>query len=232
MGLSRLVGIKIPTVIPKRNKGHHEVMCECTVEVDEGHLKDITMSIEYLTSLIKNTCSVHTPLELATNIYKKERLSTLRLDLNFLYHLDRASASYKSSFYEMPCFYKVQLMENQRSFEMGVVIPVRVKEALSVAGQLVFSVFTPKEIYFEDILDYAQKKTGIKLYPTVCFEDKEKLSFMLDEGMTVTEYISALSDTKELNRLGEKIKLQIRYPNVYNTYEEHYETVVVETKGV
>jgi len=221
---SKIFDINLPLIIPKRNKGHHEVMCNCSLET-KGFM-NMENIVSHLVPLVKNTCFVHTPRDVLKEILKIEDMEDLVFRMNFLYHVDRASSTFKDSFYEMSCFYKVKGMKGVRPvLEMGVTLPIRVKQPFTMLGEMIFSVIDPYEIYFEDILDYVQKYGEVKMYPPVTLEDNTNAVNMIDAGKSVGEYMDALSQEKTIKKLGSAIRINITHPDVYNFYTTQYENV-------
>jgi len=219
---SKIFDINLPLIIPKRNKGHHEVMSVCSL--DTKGFMNMENVVSHIVPLVKNTCFVHTPKDTIKAIMKKENMPNLNFTMNFLYHVDRASSTYKDSFYEMSCFYRVRGTKSKTSLEMGVVLPIRIKQAFTILGEMSFSVIDPSEIYFEDILDYTQKYGEIKMYPPVTAEDNKKPN-MVDEGKSVGDYMDALSSEKTIKKLGSAVRINITHPDVYNFYKTQYEHV-------
>jgi len=222
MTQSSITNVRIPIIIPKRNKGEHEVFCSCNISTST--LTDVSNFVQYCTPLIKNVCSVTTPAEVAASIIKYAKIDDIDLDMHFFYHLDRASSNFKDSFYEMLCFYKVVGNESRLITEMGVQIPIRVKDLYVVNGLLTFSTVEPRDIYFEDILDHVQKFADIKIYPSVSFDDKKQLPFMIDVGMSAVDYINTLAKGDTIKKIGSTIKVNLVYPDIYNTHEISYKT--------
>jgi hypothetical protein len=227
---SVISNLRIPIVVPKRNKGSYEVLSDCNIKATlNSGFKDPVDFIQYIVPYIKNSCFVDTPLKLGTTIYTSENLETLQFSMNFLYHLDRSTSSFKISFYEMLCFYSVEISKDQTILEMGIKLPIRVKDIISLPGYLYFSVLQPSyHIYFEDILDFVQKHASIRFYPPIIAEDKESLKDLIDFGKKIPDYLNAFSNAKNFDRLGKSLKLRIDYSDVYDTYNASYETVVKE----
>lgn len=221
---SKIYDINLPLIIPKRNKGHHEVMCSCTLGT-KGFM-NMENIVVHLVPLVKNTCFVHTPKDILKEILQIEGMDDLTFRMDFLYHVDRASSTFKDSFYEMRCFYKVKGAKNiNPTLEMGVILPIRVKQPYAILGEMTFSVIEPDEIYFEDILDYIQKYGEVKMYPPVTLEDNTKAASMIDAGKSVGDYMNALSQAKTIKKLGNAIRINITHPDVYNFYKTQYENV-------
>jgi len=220
---SKIFDIKLPLIIPKRNKGHHEVMCLCSL--DTKGFMNMENVVSHLVPLVKNTCFVYTPRDAIEKIMTEEKMKDLNFVMSFLYHVDRASSTFKDSFYEMRCFYRVAGVKNKISLEMGVILPIRIKQCFTILGEMTFSVIDPLEIYFEDILDYIQKYGEVKMYPPVTIEDNKKAFNMIDEGKSVGDYMNALSQEKTIKKLGNAIRINITHPDVYNSYKTQYENV-------
>lgn len=198
-------------------------MCSCALET-KGFM-NMENIVSYLVPLVKNTCFVYTPKSVLKEIMTHEGMKDLNFTMNFLYHVDRASFTYKDSFYEMKCFYHVKGLKNKISLEMGIVLPIRVKQSFTILGEMIFSVIDPLEIYFEDILDYVQKYGEIKMYPPVTIEDNKKALHMIDAGKSVGDYMNALSQEKTIKKLGSAIRIKITHPDVYKFYKTQYENV-------
>lgn len=222
MTQSQISDITIPFIVPKRNKGHHEVLGRCTVSTST--LLDISDIVQDFVPLIKNTCFPKTPVELASSIMDKRKMEDINLNIQFSYHLDRASASYKDSFFEMGCFYNVKGNNQYITNEMGILIPIRVKDIFVVIGKLSLSVVEPPDIYFEDILDHVQKFTDTKIYPTVSVEDKKQLPYLVDMGLSIVEYVKKLSDSDTIKKIGKTIKLSLEYPDLLDLHNFKYTT--------
>lgn len=221
MTQSKISDIRIPLIIPKRNKGHHEVFCNCSISTST--LLDVTDLVKHFTPLIKSTCFPRTPLELAQSILNEHNLDDIDLLMSFSYHLDRASAGYKDSFYEMFCFYNVKGSTDMQN-EMGISIPIRVKDIFIIVGKLTMSIMSPKDVYFEDILDHVQKFTDTKIYPSVSSDDKKQLPYLIDVGMNITDYINKLSDSDTIRKIGSTIRLKIEYPELLGSHNISYIT--------
>lgn len=227
---SVISNLRIPIVVPKRNKGSHEVLSDCNLKATlTSGFKDPVDFIQHVVPYIKNSCFVDTPLKIGNTIYTSESLETLQFSMSFLYHLDRSTSSFKISFYEMLCFYTVEIFKDYSTLEMGIKIPIRVKDIISLPGYMYFSVLQPNyNIYFEDILDYIQKHASIRFYPPTIAEDKESLKDSIDFGKKIPDYLSSFLDAKNFDRLGKSLKLRIDYADVYDTYNTSYETIIKE----
>jgi len=222
MTQSSISHIRIPMIVPKRNKGHHEVACDFNLKTST--LTDVTNFVQYFTPLIKNICTIKTVTELASTVLSYSKLDDIDLNMHFLYHLDRASSTYKDSFYEMTCFFNVTGNHDKLVGEMGINIPVRVKDIFVVVGQLTLSIVEPPDIYFEDVLDHLQKFTDTRIYPSVDTDDNKQLPFMVDVGMRPVDYINTLACTETIKKIGKTVKVDLKYPDIYNSYEILYKT--------
>ncbi len=213
---SELQDFRLPILIPRRNKGHNEVLA--TISVKSSDLDNSEDLIKPLLSISKKVITVEILQELIGEICENFNIQTLTLKISFPYHLDRTSPTYSMSTFELDCGYEIRVVNRVLKIFMGVNIPIRITNVFPLNGRLTYFVEEPKKLFFEDLLDYVQKHTGIKLYPKVSFKENVELRELIDEGKPVKDYLDIISRISALKELGDGGYVKISSPDVYSAY--------------
>jgi hypothetical protein len=215
---TRLGNIRIPFYVMRRGKGHIDVLGNVEVSTVQQSLH-IYNIIEVLVGCAKTVWDRGQLVNIVKLAAKAAKVSSLSLDVRFLYSLDRATPTYKSTFFDLSCLYNVMYQRGTISYNMGVEVPARIKMGGGISvGKVKVEVVDPSVRSFEDILDYIQKNAGIRIYPVNSSDDVLKLPEVVDEGMSIEDYFKVLkqSGSKEL---GKKVTLTVSSTDIYHMYE-------------
>jgi hypothetical protein len=222
MPFSKIQSIKIPLIIPRRNKGHQEIVC--SFDISTSSILNVEDFIQYLIPYMKTTCVKDFPMTIAKTLKNFLSLSDLAMEIKFLYHLDRASAKFENSTYELACIYKILLESTHEVFSMGISIPIRIFDVFPIPSTMDFFVYHPADfVHFEDLFDHVHQFTGIRTYPIISYSDKEFLKPVLDKGKTPKEYFNILERSCKEKKLGLAAFVKICTTDVYNIYNIEYE---------
>ena len=207
---------KLPFFVPKRNKGHNEVLVRFLIK--SWNFQDSEDFIQVILPFSKTVLSAESLKEIAREIKEGLDLENFFIQASFLFHLDRTSPRYFPSSHQLPCNYELFVENEILKIFMGIKLPVRVKGVFPLQGELSFSIEESKSVYFEDLLDHIQKHAGVKLYPKASSKEEEELKFLMDEGKTPQEYINILMNYTSLKELGEGGVAHISFMDVYSNY--------------
>jgi hypothetical protein len=222
MPFSTIRPVKIPLFIPCRNKGHQEIVCNFNIST--ASIINAEDFIQYLVPYVRTTCTRDFPIVIANMLKNTMSLSDVTVEISFLYHLDRASAKYESSTFELSCIYKTSLEFGHEVFSMGISVPVRMYDVFPIQGTMDFFVYHPSDsLHFEDLFDHVHQFTGIRTYPIVSHSDKEFLKPVLDKGKTAEEYFNILEKSCKEKKLGIAASAKIFTTDVYNIHDLEYE---------
>jgi len=213
---SELRNFRLPLLIPRRNKGHNEVLA--VISIKSLGLDNSEDLIRPLLSISKKVITLEVLQNLIAEICENFNIQTLTLKISFPFHLDRTSPTYATSSFELDCEYELKVVNRILKIFMGVNIPIRVTNVFPLSGKLTFFVEEPKKLFFEDLLDYVQKHAGIKLYPKIAYKENVELKELIDEGRPAKDYLSIISNISGLKELGNGGYVKIVSPDIYSSY--------------
>jgi hypothetical protein len=214
--------VRVPVLIPKRGKGHNEVMAHFRV-----HSTSKVAPIEFIRLL--NACAgktfvVSDTQTLAKNMVNELNLKNAVVTLDFSLMLDRVSPSYATVYFPLACSYVGSYARGGKSEEpsISVTIPVHIRDIYPTAGELVFTVFNPGHLLSEDLVDHVQKSTGVVLYPLSAKEEQVSLQQMLGAGLSAYEYLTRVQESSRDKKLGSGGKAEISIRDIYRMYGFNY----------
>jgi hypothetical protein len=220
---SQIKDFKLPLLIPKRNKGHNEVLSHITVKINGSH--DPEDLIQAILSISSKVVSPTLFYDLMQQIFDDFQISNISFNTSFHYHLDRTSPKYHPSTFELLCSYRAEVKNNIIRFYMGIDLPVRIKGVFPLQGNLAFYIEEPHNVFFEDLLDHVQKYAGMKLYPIITSKEQTDLRSIIDTGKAPKEYLDILMNTSSIKELGKGGYVKISAPDIYSIYKVSYSVI-------
>jgi hypothetical protein len=214
--------LSIPIMIPRRNKGHCDLLAEFSF-----FTKDLDKDPENFPSLLHNyhrTSFSHYDLskmskEIAVNL----GLNHLKIIVDFSYPIDRASSSFKPSIYNLSCKYESIRIKEDFYLIISTFLPIVIADVHPITGRLSYGIRNPKQgVFIEDLVDHIQRYTNSRLYPLLDTSEKEQLKKLIDSGKSPKDYLKILKDSSVYKDFGEGGYSVISVPDVYNTYMANY----------
>ena len=212
--------LKILFYIPRRGKGHTEVLSNVNISVTgEGkepedmfypfiEYQRKSLDKEIVKEIGEKLVDLVDPYDMNMNISFSIPVNKLSPDLNNSLH------------YSLDCNYSVTYNGNTELYtSMSVSCPVRVRYVSVLQGRVYLKVNNPvKYLYFEDLLDAIQKHGGVNIYSILDFKDIEKLDREIDRGKDLSEYLDKLKKYVIKSKIGEGGEIKVEVNNVYNNY--------------
>lgn len=222
---TRLSQFKIPFIIPKRSKGSFESLCTCTftTSMPVNALLNPLDFISFFTPYVNTACNSDMLLNISKEIVKSKKLNFFNLKVDLFYHMDRVSATYKNIIYEMPSYHEIEFSTYKWFTNVGIFIPVRVKDITTVGGRLEYKLVNHNHQHFEDLLEHVQNVMDYRLYPIACSEDEGVLSQKIDKGKEYYEYLLRIKEKAIQKQYAKGGVLNLFVPDLYNMYEFNYE---------
>lgn len=215
----RIQGLKFPFLIHKRNKGHVDVVGDCKFEAI-CNIKPYEFML-YLVKYSKTLITNQTIIDISTELLDVFSSFQFSLQINFDYMIDRISANYLMAPYPLSCCFLSQYDPDRKVQKGGmeVTVPIRISKYAHSEGLLKFTIFDPKTIFFEDLLDFILTNCHTRIYPVLSLQDKNKIGRLIDSGKEPEEYIEILKQCK----MGLECKAVLYTKDIFNMYNMEYE---------
>jgi hypothetical protein len=221
---SKLSNLKIPFIIPRRGKGHTEVISY--VDVTSDLYMNAENFIEFFIPYQKKVINKKNMSELCNNIISKINVNNnFSMSIRFKLPIDRLSCTLDESIcFYLDCTYSFDYFVEDK---MGVVedismiidCPIRIKHISTLKGNLTVHIVNPKAYtYFEDILDIVQRHGNIVIYPVNKISDKDNLIKEIDEGKTIDDYLNFIKTAAIHKKISEKGRLIANFEDIYGSY--------------
>lgn len=218
--ISSICDLKIPLLIPRRAKGHAEVLGTCKVSVGGEKLVDPSNFVHFFTLCAHHTCLNETPEIIAKSIFKDLSVININLEIGFLLPLDRVSSTYLDTIFNLSCRYNVTGDDVKNLIRsMTISVPVLLFDTRTILGYLQLILYNPVNTHFEDMLDTVQKYAGVIIYPVSSVEDRNSLDELFIKKYNPGECLIFLRDfyRKCSNIRGGKATVFAE--DVYNIYK-------------
>jgi len=213
--------VRVPILIPKRGKGHNEVLG--AFQVQSTSMISPIEFVPPLTSKAGKAFLVDHILELSREVVNSLKVKNAVVSLEFHLMLDRVSPAYSTVYFPLTCLYTGSAGKGvKEEFSITVSLPVRVRDIHPVSGTLVFSIINPSHLFVEDLVDHIQKSAGVVLYPLSAAHEIDQLQQTLDQGLTPYEYLTLLEDASTGKKLGDGGTAQIQIKDIYRMYDFTY----------
>lgn len=224
MQYTKLSNLKVIFLIPKRGKGHSEIVGNIFLISDKplDPLDFIKFFIKYQRKVLTKDIIV----EIGTTVIKELKLPNLYLKIDFTLPIDRLSPSLEDTLcFHLDCNYfcKCDCVVDFDNFEvssgMKITCPVRVDFISTLEGNLDLEITQPKpNLYFEDLLDILQSYGKIVIYPVSKASDKKSLSKEIDSGKTIEDYLESVKAAIIHRKVAEAGKVNVSVADLYNNY--------------
>lgn len=215
---SSLSNLNISFFIPRRGKGHTEVLSNVSLNIEGGEKEPedfLTPFVDYQKKVLDKEV-----LKDIGERFSEYSPSSFSMNISFSLPITKVSPSLDNSLhYYLDCSYSVYYIDEKINTMMTVECPIRVKYISVLQGNLSISVSNPvKYLYFEDVLDAVQKYGGTSIYPILDFKGIEELGKEIDRGKDMIEYINKLKKYIVKYKLGDGGKVVVGLNDVYNNY--------------
>lgn len=216
---SHILDVSVPFFVPKRGRGHVDVLGK--VNVSAAGVKDPLEFAKYISKFGKSTCNSETVIDMGKSLVKGLGLSELVMEIKFLYSTDRLSQSLEETFYGVNCGYSVIYRKEHFRVGIYVEVPIRLKEAEHFQfGLLHLELFDPIDVmFFEDIVDYAVRFADVKLYPFLTVSDREKAGNLESSTKTVQEHLLNIRDSVVRKHICKSGFIAIKSKDMYGMYK-------------
>lgn len=218
---SKIENICVPIVVPKRSRGHIEVLGCCSVTVSGTKL--LIEAVEYIQKISQEPCTQKFLIRTSDGLRLKLKATELVFDLSFLFSMERVSHSGESIFYHVPCVYSVSSKEKSTIITQGIEYPVFVSSAIPLRATLSFSLKNPTRVSFEDMMDHIQKEVGVVVAPICNEKDKSGMSNAF-KTVTPGSILDCVAEGSKRKDLGIEGVATIRYTDEYDMYKFSYST--------
>lgn len=221
MQYTKLSKLKTLFFIPRRGKGHNEVISSITL-VSNNSIEPENF-IEFFIKYQKKVLTKDIILEIGSNIITQLALPNLYFNINFSLPVDKLSVLYEESLcFHLNCNYSFNydvLKFQESNISMKIDCPVRVNYISILEGNLNLEVTQPSpNLYFEDLLDIIQKYGSVIIYPITKASDKQLLLKEIDTGKTIDDYLNFIKVAVIHKGVSEKGKVSVEVSDLYNNY--------------
>lgn len=221
---SNFLDFNIPFVIPKRSRGSVECQCKCTFKavVANGKYLNPLDFISFLSPHANAVCDSSTLQAISKDIVKSAQLTALSIKVELLYFIDRVSPTFKPVNYGLPSYFESIFVNYKWFSNIGIQLPVRVKDVSVTAGELDYKLINHNSQHFEDLLEHVQYTTGFKLYPMACQDDENAIQGVIDKGKQPYEYLVDMQKRVTDKKYAKGGAVSLTIPDLYNMYKFNY----------
>lgn len=217
---SQVSNIQLPMLVPRRGKGYVEVLANCSVST--GVAFDAFLFVQQLLPYANKTFLPESSIQVVDSLRSELKLASVSFTMKFTYSISRVSPTFQETSFELPCFYTATATEKTKTFYLGIELPIQIKDMFSLFGRVEYSIQDSTGIFFEDLLDHAQRYAGIILHPPVTPEDRQQLKTIMDGGKSSYEYLTLLKDSSIRKNFGSGGRAVVYSNDVYNMYKLEY----------
>jgi len=217
---SKLSNLKILFFIPRRCKGHTEILS--SVDVLSYTSMNAEDFVEFFISYQKKVLTKDTILELCTSIVDRLKVTEFVMNVNFLLPVDRLSSTLEESIsFNLDCKYSFVYSKGISTLSMKIDCPVRINHISTLKGNLTFQISNPSpNIYFEDLLDIVLKYGNVVIYPIIRTSDKKTLMKEIDQGKPIDDYLNFIRVAAIHKNLSDSGGLvSVSFVDLYNSYD-------------
>lgn len=218
MEYSKISDLKVLFIIPRRGKGHSEVIS--FVEVISNCSVYPEDFIEFFINYQKQVLTKETIQEIGDNIKEQLKLQDLFINISFSLPINKLSPSLEESLcFHLDCSYLYKYYSGSTSISMNIGCPIRVNYISTIEGNLNLEAIHPSSnLYFEDILDIVQKYGDVVIYPITKASDKVRLLEEVGRGKTVEDYLNFIKIASIHKGISENGKVNVTVSDLYNNY--------------
>jgi len=225
MPQNRLNNIRLPFLVPKRGKGHVEVLGEvfisCSSRVDPRELLPTIMKMGGETlnaaALVAFLTQVAPKLDILPG--SAEGCS---LAVSFPLPMLRLSPSLSHTVHiVLPCSLSTDIRGGRTT--TSVEVPVRILNSIAVRGTARCSVTSWQEVFVEDIFDYVLAVGKTVLYPATTVQEEMLLSNVLPPGEPPVELASQIAMKLQIKYPSTTGKVVVGFSDFYGVYDIEYE---------
>jgi len=219
MEYSKISDLKVMFIIPRRGKGHSEVISSVEVFSDcSVYPEDF---IEFFIDYQKQVLTKETIQEIGDNIRDRLKLGDLFINVNFSLPINKLSPSLEESLcFHLDCRYSYKYCLDSTSISMDIECPIRVNYISTIEGNLnLEAIYPSSNLYFEDILDVVQKYGDVVIYPITKASDKVKLLEEVGRGKTVEDYLNFIKIASIHKKISEGGRVNVTVSDLYNNYK-------------
>ena len=217
----QIENIKIPVLLPKRGKGHQEILASFAVSTNTP-INPLEF-VPLITSCASKTCMLSDIVDLSRSFMKELHLNDIVLRTTFSYILDRVSPALSPTFFSLPCFYERTIPAlGSNTASLGIVVPIHVNLGKPLSASLALQIERPKKIFFEDIVDHVYKSLKATLQPLISDKDVKTFIDFLEPCYAPNEVLNILRDTCKQKKFGQGGVATIRVSDLYQIYKLTY----------
>jgi hypothetical protein len=216
--MTQIEQVQIPILLPKRGKGHQEVMASFSVLTSKP-IDPLTF-IPIINTYANKTCIIVDTVDMSKRFLKTLSLDDVFISISFAYMLDRVSSQLSPTFFSLPCFYERSVgFSDKNSIAIGVKLPMQAFLGKPISSSLTVKIEHPSNVFFEDIVDRVYKTLGAVLCPAV-----ETKSLDQNPCYTPEETLKKLRGVFKEKKLGKGGSLQVETMDLYHMYKLTYTT--------
>jgi hypothetical protein len=213
--MTQIEQVNIPILLPKRGKGHQEVMASFSVSTSRS-IDPLTF-ISVINAYANKTCVASDMVSMSKNFAKTLDLDDVEVKVIFSYILDRVSSRLSSTFFSLPCFYERSIGSTASNLSMGVTLPIQTLVGKPISSTLTLRIDYPSNIFFEDMVDRVYKVLGAVLCPVT-----DKDSPLQGPCYFPEDALKMISDACKEKKLGRGGWAKIEATDIYHMYKLVY----------
>ena len=219
MQVNQLSDLKLYFIIPRKGKGHNEVISNVTILTTTENIQPedfLGFFVEYQ----KKVLSPNVLEELGNKIIENLKLKDLEIHFTFNLPVDRLSIALDEAVcFNLACGYSFVRTSIKQTLGMVISCPIRIDYMSTIEGILQLSLYNPApNIYFEDLFDIVQKYGNVVIYPLNRLADKEALQKEIGGGKTVKDYIDFIKVACIRKDISESGKVKVSFGDTYRVY--------------
>jgi hypothetical protein len=217
----QIENVKIPILLPKRGKGHQEILASFAVSTNTS--MNPLEFVPFITSCASKTCMLSDMVDLSRSLMKELHLNDITVRTTFSYILDRVSPNLSPTFFSLPCFYERKVpISGSNTSSLGIVVPIQVNLGKPLSASLTLQIERPKKVFFEDIVDHVYKSLRATLQPPVSGNDIKTFTDFLEPCYVPNEVLNILRDTCKQRKFGQGGVATVRVSDLYQIYKLTY----------
>lgn len=218
MEYSKLSNLNTVFFIPRRGKGHSEVLAR--VEILSYSNAQVENFLDHFTAFQKTTLTKEDVLTIGLYCVEKLKLTDLIMHISFSLPISRLSPSLEEAIcLQLQCKYSFIFTNGNYELSMKIECPVRVDYVSTLKGNLSLQITQPATgVYFEDLLDLVLKYGDVIIYPIRKEEDRALLMKAIDKGKTVEDYLDFIKVAAIHKAISRKGLVSLSFEDLYNNH--------------